>query len=86
MNLASLEQRLAEGSIRELILALGNDIEGEATDEVHHGEIDVLAWRWGMNQSGSMHAGAGGGAGKVNIQDLLLTKYIDKSTPKLMLH
>jgi recombination protein RecR len=31
LNLASLERRLAEGSIKELILALGNDIEGEAT-------------------------------------------------------
>lgn len=31
LNLASLEQRLAGGSITELILALGNDIEGEAT-------------------------------------------------------
>ncbi len=31
LNLASLERHLAEGSIKELILALGNDIEGEAT-------------------------------------------------------
>jgi recombination protein RecR len=31
LNLGSLEQRLADGSIKELILALGNDIEGEAT-------------------------------------------------------
>ena len=31
LNLASLEQRLTDGSIKELILALGNDIEGEAT-------------------------------------------------------
>jgi len=38
-----------------------------------------------MSQSGSFHYGAGGGAGKVNVQDLSLTKYIDKSSPDLML-
>jgi recombination protein RecR len=31
LNFATLEQRLAGGTIKELILALGNDIEGEAT-------------------------------------------------------
>jgi recombination protein RecR len=31
LNLESLRQRLADGSIRELILALSNDVEGEAT-------------------------------------------------------
>ena len=49
-------------------------------DKTHAEEIDVLAWSWGMSQSGSMHMG-GGGAGKVNVQDLSFTKYIDKSTP-----
>ena len=29
--------------------------------------------------------GGGGGAGKVNVQDLSFTKYVDSSTPKLML-
>jgi len=31
LNFAALEKRLAEGTISELILALSNDIEGEAT-------------------------------------------------------
>jgi recombination protein RecR len=31
LNFATLEQRLAGGPVKELILALGNDIEGEAT-------------------------------------------------------
>lgn len=60
------------------------DIEGESQDEVHAGEIAVLAWSWGMSQSGSMHSGTGGGAGKVSIQDVSITKYVDKSTPILM--
>jgi type VI secretion system secreted protein Hcp len=60
------------------------DVNGEAQDDKHKDEIDVLAWSWGMSQSGTMHMGAGGGAGKVNVQDLSITKWVDKSTPTLM--
>jgi type VI secretion system secreted protein Hcp len=63
-----------------------NGIEGEAKDAAHTKEIDVLAWSWGMSQSGSFHVGGGGGAGKVNIQDLSITKWVDKASPLLMLH
>lgn len=61
-------------------------IEGESQDAKHKNEIDVLAWSWGVSQAGSFGAGGGGGAGKVNVQDLSFTKYIDKSSPDLMLH
>lgn len=60
-------------------------VEGEARDGVHKAEIDVLAWGWGMTQSGSAHVGGGMGSGKVNVHDLSFTKYIDKSSPDLML-
>ncbi len=59
-------------------------VDGEAVDKDHGGEIDVLAWSWGMSQSGTTHMGGGAGAGKVNVQDLSVTKYIDKSSPNLM--
>lgn len=59
-------------------------IEGESVDKVHAGKIDVLAWSWGMSQSGTTHQGGGGGAGKVNVQDISFTKYVDKSTTNLM--
>lgn len=59
-------------------------IQGEAQDQKHKDEIDVLSWSWGMTQSGTMHVGGGGGSGKVSVQDLNLTKYVDKSTPVLM--
>ena len=62
-----------------------NGVKGESTDKQHKGETDVLAWSWGMSQSGSFHGGGGGGAGKVNIQDISLTKYIDKGSSNLML-
>jgi type VI secretion system secreted protein Hcp len=61
-----------------------DSVKGEAQDDAHKDEIDVLAWSWGMSQSGTMHAGGGGGGGKVNVQDLSFTKYIDKSTSVLM--
>jgi len=60
-------------------------VEGEARDGVHKGEIDVLAWGWGMDQSGSAHVGGGMGSGKVNVHDMAFTKYIDKASPDLML-
>ena len=60
-------------------------IKGESKDDKHKDKIDVLSWSWGMSNSGSAHMGGGAGAGKVNVQDLSFTKYVDKSSPDLML-
>jgi type VI secretion system secreted protein Hcp len=60
------------------------DVTGEAQDEVHGEEIDVLSWSWGMSQSGTTHAGSGSGGGKVSVHDLSITKYVDKATATLM--
>jgi len=68
----------------DMFIKIG-DIKGEARDKTHKEEIDVLAWSWGMSNSGSAHVGGGVGAGKANVQDLSLTKYIDKSSCDLML-
>ena len=62
------------------------DIEGESSDAKHKKEIDVLAWSWGLSQSGTAHMGGGAGAGKVNVQDLSFTKYIDSASHALILH
>ena len=62
-----------------------DDVKGESKDSKHKDEVDVLAWSWGMSQSGTTHMGGGGGAGKVNVQDLSLTKYVDKSSPNLIM-
>jgi type VI secretion system secreted protein Hcp len=61
-------------------------IPGESQDHKHKGTIDVLAWSWGASNSGSAHIMGGQGSGKVNVQDLSFTKYIDKSSPDLFLH
>jgi len=68
----------------DMFIKIG-DIEGESMDKAHKGEIDVLAWSWGMSQSGNMHVGGGGGAGKVSVQDISITKWVDKASPMLML-
>jgi len=57
---------------------------GESKDSKHPGEIDVLAWSWGVSNSGTTHMGHGGGAGKANFQDISFTKYVDKATPALL--
>jgi type VI secretion system secreted protein Hcp len=69
----------------DIFIKIG-DIKGESMDKAHKDEIDVLNWSWGMTQSGNMHVGGGGGAGKVNVHDLSLTKYVDKASPNLMMH
>ena len=62
-----------------------DDVKGESRDDKHQDEVDVLAWSWGMSQSGSMHTGGGGGAGKASVLDLSLTKYVDKASPNLVM-
>src|SRR5580704_15833561 len=56
-------------------------VTGEAKDKVHGKEIDVLSWSWGMTNEGSAQSGSG----KVNVQDVSVTKFIDSSSPQLML-
>ena len=68
----------------DIFLKLSNNIKGESQDDTHRDEIDVLAWNWGLTQSGTTHIGSGGGGGKVNVQDITLTKYVDLATNDLI--
>lgn len=61
-------------------------IKGESTDHKHKESIDVLAWSWGLSNSGTFHSGSGGGSGKANFQDISISKYIDKASCDLMYH
>jgi type VI secretion system secreted protein Hcp len=70
----------------DMFLDLKGEIKGESVDDKHKGTIDVLAWSWGMSQSGTFHGGSGGGSGKANFQDLSLTKYVDAASAVLMLY
>ena len=71
----------------DMFLNLGATIKGETQDSAQKaaGDIDILAWSWGASNSGSFHAGGGGGAGKANFQDISFTKYLDKSSPAIMI-
>ena len=57
-------------------------IKGES--KIEKDAFDVLAWSWGMSNNGSTHIGGGSGSGKVSVQDISLTKWLDKATPDLM--
>ena len=68
----------------DMFIKIG-DINGESVDKTHAKSIDVLAWSWGLSNSGTAHMGAGAGAGKVNVQDLSFTKYVDSASPVLLM-
>lgn len=70
----------------DMFINMGATIKGESRDKVQgpKGDIDILAWSWGMSQSGTTHAGGGGGAGKANFQDISFTKYVDSASNGLM--
>ena len=61
-------------------------IKGESQDKQHKGEIHIESFSWGMNQMGTSGVGGGGGAGKVSVHDISISKAVDKSTPSLMLY
>jgi type VI secretion system secreted protein Hcp len=58
-------------------------IKGESGDGSHKGAVQVLAWSWGLSNSGTFHSGSGGGSGKANFQDISVTKYVDLASADL---
>ncbi|MGB0129814.1 MAG: type VI secretion system tube protein Hcp [Rhodocyclaceae bacterium] len=57
-------------------------IKGEAQDEKHPSEIDVLGWSWGMRAQTTM--GAAGASGKSTLMELQVSKRVDSATTGLM--
>jgi len=57
-------------------------IAGEAEDDKHKGEIEVLSWSWGMQGKASL--GGGGASGKATIRELRIVKKVDKASTALM--
>lgn len=60
-------------------------IKGESRDDKHKDQIDILSYSWGASQSGSPGFGGGGGAGKVQFQDIHFTMSVGKASPQLFL-
>lgn len=75
----------AASAATDMFLKLG-DIKGESLDDKHKGEIDVLAWSWGEsdNTAASRRSRAGRTAPDC-IQDLSLTKFVDRATPDIIM-
>jgi len=61
-------------------------IKGESKDFKHKDELHIESFSWGLSQTGGFGTGGGGGAGKVQVHDISVTKFLDKSTAALMLH
>ena len=61
-------------------------IKGESKDDKHKDEIHIESFSWGVTQQGGFNVGGGGGAGKVNVHDISISKYLDKSSALLMSH
>ncbi|CAG9273829.1 Hcp family type VI secretion system effector [Paraburkholderia unamae] len=59
-------------------------ITGESQDAAHLGEIQVANWTWKMSQRSSMMSGAGGGAAKATVEDLVFFHEVDRASPNLM--
>lgn len=57
-------------------------INGEALDDKHKGEIEVLSWSWGMQGKSSL--GGGGASGKATMRELRIVKKVDKASTALM--
>ena len=55
-------------------------IAGEATDSNHKDEIQLLSYSWGGSQTTSVAGTGGSGAGKVDLSDLSIMKYLDKAS------
>jgi type VI secretion system secreted protein Hcp len=60
-------------------------IKGESKDHKHKDEIHVESFSWGATNMGTQGSGGGGGAGKVNVQDFIVTKLVDASSADLFL-
>jgi type VI secretion system secreted protein Hcp len=67
----------------DMLIKLGT-FDGESIDPGHEKWTDVLAWSWGLSNSGSSHFAGGSGTGKANVQDLSFTKYIDGTSHNLI--
>lgn len=59
-------------------------VDGESADDKHKSEIELESWSWGATNAGTAASGGGSGSGKVKVADFVVTKHIDKASPKLM--
>jgi type VI secretion system secreted protein Hcp len=60
-------------------------IDGESADHKHKDEIELVSFSWGLANEAGPRVGGGGGAGKVQFQDIQVVKRVSKASPQLFL-
>ena len=58
-------------------------ITSESLAKTHTGEIELQDWRW-VGENPATTTGSGLSSGKVQVNDLCITKRIDKASPQLL--
>jgi type VI secretion system secreted protein Hcp len=58
-------------------------VQGESKDSKHPGAIDIESFTWSASNGGTMAFGGGGGAGKVQLEDVIFTAKVSKASPLL---
>lgn len=59
------------------------EIKGESRDKKHKGEIDVIAWSWGLTAPTDASPNRTT-SGRIQFQHFTFKKYIDKASTKLL--
>jgi type VI secretion system secreted protein Hcp len=58
-------------------------IDGESTDKQHKGTIEVLSFSWGVSNASRRAGTSRLSAGKTQVSDFSIMKYIDTASPRL---
>ena len=58
-------------------------VDGECNDKDHKGWSDLQSFSWGLHKAGAGATGATRRRGVVTVEDVVVTKQYDKSSPKL---
>ena len=62
-----------------------DSIDGMSQVDGFTDQIQVDSFAWGMSQTTNFSTAQGGGAGKVQVQDLTFNHLVDRASPKLMI-
>jgi type VI secretion system secreted protein Hcp len=82
----SIATTVAAGAANDMFLKI-DGIKGESADHKHKGEIDVVAWSWGIAAPATHSASpTGQNTGRLVIHDISITKKLDLSSPLLLQH
>ena len=58
-------------------------VEGESQHADHKGEIELLSWSWGVQNTSSVGSGGGSGQGKATPGEFQFSHEYDKASPVL---